>query len=75
MNRRIEILEENTVTRRVTRILETDVDLDDPPDICDLCSAPTLWDAEGTARVCVDCGDTREAIEHKPRLMLAGRRA
>lgn len=60
MNRRIEILEESTITRRVTRIHETDTDAD-PPEV---------------TQVCIDCGDVREAIEDKtPLVVVAGRRA
>lgn len=74
MTRRIEILEESTVTRRVTRIYETSAGAD-PPWECIECGAPTLWDADGEYRKCVDCGDVREAIEHQlPLALTAGRR-
>ncbi len=74
MNRRIEILEESTVTRRVTCIHETDNE--EPPEECIVCRGPTLWDADGEYRRCIDCGDVREAIEHQlPLALTAGRRA
>lgn len=58
---------------KITRILETTGE--DPPDTCETCSAPTLWDGECEKRVCCDCGEEYRAIEIKPRLALAaGRR-
>lgn len=56
---------------KITRILESD--LPEPPEECTVCNAPTLYDADGEFRKCVDCGEVYEAIT-KPRLALAGRR-
>lgn len=68
MNRVIQVIERETERTKITRIFETDVD---PPEDCIECGGPTLWNAEGESRQCVDCGDVQKAIT-TPRLAIAG---